>query len=204
TRALGIAGVALALMPALAMAIAPTAPASEVWVRTAVTWWVPYLGYFILGYAVRRAPLRAGIGWSSLLAFIAGCAWVSWQWRQPSGVGAVLEHYQPAESYFHPAVAVSACSALYLSRWLVRPGAAAAALARPGPARFGRLLGSATLGVFGVHQLVLAVVERAPVIGGGPVAASPGQLIARCAAVLTGAYIIAMLGGRIPLVRRLV
>lgn len=203
-REVGVAGVVLAAMPAVAMALVPVAPASEAWVRTAVTWWVPYLGYFLLGYAVRCAPLRSWAGCLALVGFVGGCAWVVWQWKQPSGVGAVLEHYQPAESYFHPAVAVSACAAMYLARWIVRPGAVGGVLARPRTAVLGRTLGSATLGVFAVHQLVLVLVERAPWLGGGPVAESPGQLAVRCVVVVAGAYAVALMGARIPGVRRVV
>lgn len=202
-REVGIAGVILAVMPAVAMAIVPVAPASEAWVRTAVTWWVPYLGYFLLGYALRRAPVRLWAGVVALLGFVAGCAWVVWQWRGTSGLAGVLEHYQPAESYFHPAVAVSACAALYLARWVVRPGGIGGWFARPLASRVGRVLGSATLGVFAVHQLVLAVVERAPVIGGGAVADSVGELMARCAVVLIGSYLLALISGRLPAMRRL-
>ncbi|WP_040155456.1 acyltransferase [Mobilicoccus massiliensis] len=204
TREVGAAGVVLAAMPAAAMAIVPVAPESEAWVRTAVTWWVPYLGYYLLGYAVRRARLRAWVGVASIVGFAGGSAWVVWQWRQPAGVGAVLEHYQPAESYFHPAVAVAACSAMYLSRWIIRPGAAGALFARPRMARLGRAFGAATLGVFAVHQLVLYVVERMPWLGGGAVASTPEQLVARCVVVFVGAYAAALIGGRIPGVRRVV
>lgn len=203
-REVGVAGVVLTAMPAVTMAIVPVAPDSEEWVRTAVTWWVPYLGYYLLGYAVRRAPLRARFGVGALAGFVAGCTWVVWQWRQPDGWGAVLEHYQPAESYFHPAVAVSACAAMYLARWLVRPRAVGALFAGPRMARVGRELGAATLGVFAVHQLVLYVVERLPVLGGGAVAQSAPQLAARCVVVFLGAYVIALVGSRLPVVRRVV
>lgn len=200
----GIAGVALAAMPALAMAIVPVAPASEAWVRTAVTWWVPYLGYYLLGYAVRRAPIRTWAGVASLAGFAGGAAWVVWQWKQPAGIGAVLEHYQPAESYFHPAVAIGACSAMYLTRWIVRPHALGAWFARERRAAIGRTLGGATLGVFAMHQLVLFVVERAPWLGGGPVADAPVQLLARCIVVFLGAYALALIASRIPGLKRLV
>lgn len=203
-REVGVAGVVLTAMPALAMAIVPVAPASEQWVRTAVTWWVPYLGYYLLGYAVRRARLGTVRGLLALVGFVAGCAWIIWQWKQPAGLGAVLEHYQPAESYFHPAVAVAACSAMYLTRWIVDPDGLGAVFTRPPLAGWGRTLGSATLGVFAAHQLVLAVAERAPLLGGGTVASSPAQLLARCVFVIVGAYAFALLGRRIPVVERLV
>ncbi|GEM_PF-1131428 len=203
-REVGIAGVVLTAMPAAAMAIVPVAPASEEWIRTAVTWWVPYLGYYLLGYALRRAHLTTARGLAALAGFVAGCAWIVWQWKQPTGFGAVLEHYQPAESYFHPAVALAACCAMYLTRWIVRPGGLGGGFARPAPARWGRELGAATLGVFAAHQLVLAAAERAPIIGGGIVASSPAELVARCVVVIVGAYAFALLGRRIPGVDRVV
>lgn len=201
-REVGIAGVVLAVMPAVAMAIVPVAPASEAWVRTAVTWWVPYVGYFLLGYALRRAPVRHGAGVVALLGFVAGCAWVVWQWRGTSGLAGVLERYQPAESYFHPAVAVSACAAMYLARWVVRPNGVGGWFARPRAARIGRTLGSATLGVFAVHQLVLMLVERIPLIGGGSVAGSVEELVARCGAVLFGSYLMTLASSRVPVMCR--
>lgn len=203
-REVGIAGVVLALMPAAAMAIVPEAPASEVWVRTAFTWWIPYLGYFLLGYAVRRATLSGGRAVGALVGFVGGSWWIVWQWGRASGVGGVLEHYQPAESYFHVAVIVSTCASVYLTRWVVRPGGIGAAFAAPRLSRVGRGLGSATLGVFGVHQVVLAVVERLPILGGGQVADSVPQLVARCVAVVVGSYAFALVAARIPGLRRVV
>ncbi len=203
-RQVTIVGLALAALPAVTMALVPVAPASEQWVRTAVTWWIPYLGYFVLGYAVRRMPLTAAGGVLSVVSFVAGTAWVVWQWGRTSGVGALLEHVQPAESYFHPGVFLAACSAMYLTRVLVREGGVLRGFAGSRAAAWGRTLGASTLGVYGVHQLVLAMVERAPVLGDGPVASSPAQLLARCLLVVVGSYAFALAAARIPLLNRIV
>lgn len=203
-REVGVAGALLTAMSALTMALLPVAPAGEQWVRTALTWWIPYLGYFLLGYALRRAALTVAGAGLALAGVIAGTAWLLWQWGSTTGLAGVLEQYQPADSYFHPGVAISTCGALYLARYTIRPGGPLGVLARPTAADIGRRLGGSTLGVYGVHQLVLAVAERAPLIGGGPLASSPAELVARAVVVVVLSYAFALTAARVPLLNRVV
>jgi hypothetical protein len=119
-------------------------------------------------------------------------------------VGGALERFMPAESYYSPIVLLVAVCVVLLARGLVRRRGPLAALAHGAVARVGRRLGDATLGVFGAHLLVLEVVLRLPHIGGERGASSVGQLLARCAVVLVGAYAFSLAARRVPLLRRVV
>ena len=69
-RAQIAAGLALAAVPALTVLTVPVRTdvlwkADMSWVETPWTWWIPYLGYYVLGFALRDVVLR---GWRLLLA----------------------------------------------------------------------------------------------------------------------------------------
>lgn len=172
------------------------------WVETPWTWWLPYLGYYLLGYALRDIVLRR---WQLALAAAAalgGSVLLSWQWGQTEGIGGRLEHYMPAEAYYSPVLIVIAISVFLVARALVRPDGLLKVLARPGPTRIGRRLGGATLGVFAVHLLVLQLMYELPKVGGDQAAGSVAQLLARCVFVFVVAYLISLTAARIPLIRR--
>lgn len=196
-----LAGVAAAAVPVLTLLTVPVRGVPLVWVHTPWTWWIPYLGYYLLGYALRDVVLRRARLAAVAGVVVTGIAVLAWQWRRPTGLGQTLERYQPAESYYSVSVLAVAVGVFLLGRSLVRPGGGLRALCRPKVAVVGRRLGDATLGVFASHLLVLEVVMRLPVVG-GPAATSVPALFARILLVLLGAYLIALVGRQVPLVRR--
>jgi surface polysaccharide O-acyltransferase-like enzyme len=199
-----VVGSAAAAMTVVTLLTVPLRDAPLAWVETPWTWWLPYLGFYVLGFALRDVVLSwVGLLASSLLA-VGASAVLAWQWRRDAGVGGALERFMPAESYYSPLVLVVAVCLFLVARGLVRNGGLLASLARGSLARVGRRLGDATLGVYGVHLLVLEVVLRLPHIGGERGASSVGQLLARCAVVLVAAYAFSLAARRVPLLRRVV
>ena len=203
-----LAGLGAALIPALALVTVPIRHPElswhndMSWVETPWTWWLPYLGYYLLGYALRDIVLRR---WQLALAAVAavgGSVLLSWQWGQTEGIGGRLERSMPAEAYYSPALIVIAISVFLLARALVRPGGLLNVLARPRLTRIGRRLGDATLGVFAVHLLVLKLMYELPKVGGDQAAGSVAQLLARCAFVFVIAYLVSLTAARIPIIRR--
>jgi surface polysaccharide O-acyltransferase-like enzyme len=207
-RSVLLVGLVAAAVPALTVVTVPVRTdvlwrADMSWVETPWTWWIPYLGYYLLGYALRNVVLTR---WRLLLPAIGavgGSVLLIWQWGRSAGLGGALERYLPAEAYYSPTVIVIAISVFLLAQGLIRPSGPLSALCRPAPALAGRRLGDSTLGVFAVHLLVLEVVLRLPLIGGDRAAESVGELLARCLMVFVVAYLIALLANRVPVLRRL-
>jgi len=200
-------GLVAAMVPALTLFTVPIRTdqgwhADMSWVETPWTWWVPYLGYYLLGYALRGVVLKRGGTAVALATFVTGSALLSWQWAKTEGVAGWIERYMPAEAYYSPTTIVIVVSVFLLGQTLVRSGGLLDPLCRPGPAIVGRRLGDATLGVFAVHLLVLEAVLQIPVIGGSIIAGSAGELVARCVVVLVVAYLISLLASRIPFLSR--
>ena len=201
------AGFAIAAVPALTVLTVPLRTdvlwkADMSWVETPWTWWIPYLGYYLLGYALRDVVLsRWRLALTALLA-VGLTIMLIWQWGRTSGVGGVLERYNPAEAYYSVTLVVLAVAMFLLARALVRPDGRLGVLAGHRAALAGRRLGDSTLGVFAVHLLVLQVVLRLPVIGGAPAADSVLELVARCLVVFVVSYLISLLAARIPVARR--
>jgi surface polysaccharide O-acyltransferase-like enzyme len=206
-RAQIVAGVAAAAIPALTVITVPIRTdvewkADMSWVETPWTWWIPYIGYYLLGYALRDVVLT---GWKLMLAAstaVGGTILLVWQWEKDAGAVGLFERFVPAESYYSPTL-VAVTVAVYLcGRALIRPDGLLAVLCRRGPATAGRRLGDSTLGVFAVHLLVLEAVLAMPVIGGADAAGSVSELLARCVFVFVVSYLIALVAARIPGVRR--
>ncbi len=206
-RARLLVGLAAAAVPALTVVTVPVRTdllwkADMSWVETPWTWWIPYLGYYLLGHALRGVVLTS---WRLALAAgtaVGGSVLLIWQWGQTAGLGGILERYLPAEAYYSPPMVLIAVSVFLTAQGLIRPDGPLRALCRRAPAIAGRRLGDATLGVFAVHLLVLQAVLALPVIGGTKAAGSVPELLARCVVVFGVAYLVSLVAARLPYVRR--
>ncbi|MGI8457408.1 MAG: acyltransferase [Propionibacteriaceae bacterium] len=201
-RAQLAAGAFLSALGPLCLVTVPLRHAPYAWLQTAWTWWIPYLGYYLLGYALRSVVLRRWSLVGGVLVAAAGSALLGWHWRRGTGVAGLLERYTPAESYYSPTLVLIAVSVFLVARATMRPAGMLRVACRPVAAVLGRRLGEVTLGVFGVHLLVLELVLRLPVLGGNPAADSVGQLLTRCVTVFVLAYLIALVASRLPVLRR--
>ncbi|MGE9807924.1 acyltransferase [Janibacter sp. G1551] len=173
------------------------------WEQTAATYWIPYLGYFLLGHALSRIRLTHFRGVVATVLALLGTAvlvtqWLyPWPWRH-------AEELAPAESYFHPAVPLVTCAVFIAARWLISEDGWLAPLDRPKGADLGRRLGQASMGAFGVHLIVLDFARWVPPIGGDAASADVPQMLGRIAVVTVLSFAFALVAGKVPGLRRVV
>jgi surface polysaccharide O-acyltransferase-like enzyme len=192
--AMVVGGAAAALSAIAAAAGLPTAI-----VQTAITWWIPYVGLYLLGWAFRETRLR---GWA--LAICVGvvpalAVLLTWQWRD-DGVPAWLPAVAPV-SYHGALVCVYTLAVFLLLRALLATDGILAGLTRGSAAVAARRLGDATLGVFGLHLTVIAVLDATGLLGGNAPAESVLTLLVRVAVVVTVSYAVVLPLRRVPVVR---
>jgi surface polysaccharide O-acyltransferase-like enzyme len=166
--------------------------------QTIWTVWLPYVGLFVLGGALRDVAPRAWSGRLGLAVFLTGAAAVTWQ-----RLGAAPELLETLSPFSRWSVFVIAATVglWFAGTWYWREGTWAATSWR---ARLGDALGSVTLGVFGLHFLVLYVAKGAltPGIAAGSIQV-PG-LLALAAVTLVVSWALAWGMSKVPLLRRIV
>jgi surface polysaccharide O-acyltransferase-like enzyme len=192
----GVAGVAMAVAAVPARELLGQ-PAS--WVETPWTWWLPYAGLYLLGFALRDVVLPTWAAVGVLVAAAALAAELTWQWRNPAAPD-LLDALSPV-SYYGVAVQLLAVMVFLVGRSAVRSGGPLAQLARGPAARRARSLGDATLGVFALHLVVYTLMLRLPVVGGDAIASTPAQLLVRIVVVLAATYAAVLLLRMVPFVR---
>lgn len=196
-----VAGLGFAAIPVVTIATMQLRGVTTVLTDLAWTWWLPYLGFFLLGWALRRVTLRglplavAATGTAALGALVA------WQWRNPAAPS-LLQAISPV-SYYSLTVLAYSVGVFVTAHSLVQPRGPLSFLTRPWAVSLGRLLGDATLGVFALHLTVLYVVLRLPGIGGAAASPSGSEMLARVVLVLVTTYVLVLTGRRIPGVRAL-
>ncbi len=211
TRALGVAGAALAAVPALDVVLRGLVAVLREEPRvlpepTLVTQFVPYVGYFLLGYALRGVVLR-GARLAALAAVLAGLlAQMVWQALAVEAVDAetgstgLLPVLLPL-NYQGAVVGLSAVAVFLFARGLVHPGSTWA-----GPARAARLrrLGDLTFGVFAVHLLVFWAIAQVPGLDVEEGATTAPGVVLLSAVVVVVSFGVAWLLSRTPVLRRVV
>lgn len=177
----------------------PLLPSGEpLGVHTAAwSWWIPYLGAYLMGWALRGVTLPR---WSIVPAValtVTLMGLLTWQWKNPEAPE-WLDLWFPA-SYYGLTVAVLSCLVLLLAQTLVRPGGIGGVLTTPAVMRMATPVGAATLGIFALHFLVLAIATRTGVLG-APETAWPIVLLRfLIVATVTTAVVLAL--RRVPIVR---
>ena len=195
-----IAGVAASLMTTLTMSTYAFREATVVFADTAWTWWIPYLGFFLLGYGLRRVVLR-GLGLSAaVVGTIAFGFLITWQWRNPDAP-TWLQEGAPV-SYYGIGVLVYSCLVYLSFQGLIQPDGPLRLLTGPRAIRLGRLLGDATLGVYALHLTVLLILRRGGWIGGEDPSSSGEAMLLRILFVLVVTYAIVLTLRRVPFIRR--
>jgi len=213
TRALGVAGAALAAVPALDVVLRGLVAVLRDEPRvlpepTLVTQFVPYVGYFLLGCALRSVEWR-GARLVALAALLAGLlAQMVWQALAVEAAGdaaesaatGVLSVLLPL-SYQGAVVGLSAVAVFLLARGLVHPGSTWAA---PSRAARTRRLGDLTFGVFAVHLLVFWAVAQVPGLDVEEGATTAPGVVLLSGMVVVVSFGVAWLLSRTPVLRRAV
>lgn len=196
-----VAGVVASAIPALTLATMKLRGVNIGFVETTFSWWFPYLGLFLLGFALRSVVLRGIPLWITTAVAVGLGLLHGWQWRNPAAP-VWLNEYSPVAYYSVAGICFSV--AVYLAfHGLVAPGGPLRFATRPRAVRLGRILGDATLGVFALHLTVLHFVHRAGV--GGPNLWSPTthDMGLRLGVVLVLTWALVLVLRRVPVVRAL-
>ncbi|MCD2444077.1 acyltransferase [Agromyces sp. SYSU K20354] len=154
--------------------------------------WLPYVGYFLAGYALSLDDLPAWARWTALGVALATGALTIWQYAT-RGSAPLLDAVSPVGYYF-PVVALLSLSVfVFMVGWFDR-------------VHFGRrtsrvivMLSNASFGVFLVHLVIVAVLIR--LIPGWTDGSSLARTAVVFALVLVVSYAISIGASRIPYLR---
>lgn len=192
-----VAAVAAWLVPVLSTW--PLLPGGEsLGVHTAAwSWWIPYLGAYLMGWALRGVLLpRWAIAPGAGLA-VALMALLTWQWKNPAAPE-WLDLWFPA-TYYGLTVAVLSCLILLLAQMLIRPGGIGGVLTGPRVMRVASPVGAATLGIFALHFLILTAGTMTGILGAAETAWP--ILLLRFTIVSTATTVVVLVLRRVPIVR---
>lgn len=154
--------------------------------------WLPYVGYFLAGYALSLIELRPWMRWSALAVAVATGAVTVWQYANRGSVP-LLDALSPV-GYYAPIVALTS-----LSVFVFVVGTFDTVTFGARARRIVTALSNASFGVFLVHLVVIAVLVRLTPSW------SDGSSLARTTVafvfVLVVSYAISIGASRIPYVR---
>jgi surface polysaccharide O-acyltransferase-like enzyme len=168
----------------------------SVWQPAALTLWIPYLGYFLIGCALRYVTLgRAGLA-GAVVAFVLANAVVLWNYTTSPGFAVAA---LSGGGYQGLPVATAAISLFLIARTLLHPTSWLALSSSTAPIR---RLGELTLGVFIVHLVVMLYAERLPGRSASTASRSITATLVLWAVVLAGSFVLCELVARIPVLRR--
>jgi surface polysaccharide O-acyltransferase-like enzyme len=124
---------------------------------TVLTYWIPYVGYFLLGPVLLTLPVTRRTAWVATAVLAGSLAVTFWQGTEPSATH-LLDVLSPVgyQSWF---VALSTVALFVAARYWFRAGTWWAR------GRFAALvvrLGALTLGVFAIHLIVLYGLQHRP------------------------------------------
>jgi len=168
-----------------------------IWQPAALTLWVPYLGYFVLGYALRSWVAGPGALAAAVASFLLADALVVWHYTV--GLRFAVADVLLGGGYQSLPVAVSAVALFVIGRRLVTPGSR---LAAPALAPVARTLGALTLGVFIVHVAILRLARALPMLGFADATSRLPLALVLFAVALTGSFALCALVARVPVLRR--
>lgn len=188
-------------MPALSQLTVTIREAPVVWIETPWTWWIPYVGIYLLGWGLRGIVLSR----TAVVIAVVACAAITiaivWMFRRP---GVPWWFSGLFGGYYSIGVQVYAALVYLVGQATLRRGRELGWAARGRWARLGTRLGEVTLGVFALHLAVLTVSYDLPIIGGSPAAGSVLELLGRLGLVLVVTFVVVILLRQIPLLKRLV
>jgi surface polysaccharide O-acyltransferase-like enzyme len=166
---------------------------------TVLTYWIPYVGFFLLGPALMgvRVGRRAGIVWS--LVALGGIAFSVVTRAYPQQFDTIDLLTQPG--YFGSVNALTVVALFLAAAWWCRPGTR---LGRPPLSSFADALGSVTLGVFALHLIVLYALQHGPFLSVERGASTLPELAYLGTATVVISFGLAYLLSKVPYVRKVV
>ncbi|MGI8872588.1 MAG: acyltransferase [Candidatus Limnocylindria bacterium] len=166
------------------------------WTPSLLTIFLPYIGYFLLGYALREVVLSRRALVAAGAVFLAADALVVAVYAARPGppVSVLL-----GGGYWGLPVAATAVSIFLIGRSVVHPGSR---LAAPRLAKPMRRLGDLTLGVFVVHLAVLLAAQALPVFADNVTYRSVAHSGLLYLLVLVSSFALCAAIARVPLLRR--
>lgn len=208
-RTLGLVGGLLVAMAAVNLSVLHLIDALEGVGRssrgdpTLFTQFVPYIGFFLLGYALRDFVVRGrGVILTLAVLTTALCLELTWQVTGPFVLGIEnanrLNTLTPVD-YQGWFLGFAAVAVFILVHSVVHPDSR---WARPRAARLARAAGDLALGVYATHLAVLIMLQRVPGHEWPSGAKTLPQLVVLCVATLLGAVALTLVIKRIPLLRR--
>jgi surface polysaccharide O-acyltransferase-like enzyme len=174
-----------------------TGGAGTPWQPPALTLWIPYLGYFILGYALRDLVLNRRWLLVALAVFVVADFLVIWHYAV--GARNPVANVLLGGGYQGLPVAASVIALFLIARSVMHPGAR---LARPHFAIPMRRLGDLTLGVFVIHFLVMRYAWKIPGLAYAQIKVDLGRSLVLFLIVLAVSFLICAVIARIPVARR--
>jgi surface polysaccharide O-acyltransferase-like enzyme len=169
---------------------------STPWVPPMLTLFLPYIGYFVLGYALRDVRLRRP--WLIACAALFVLGEVLHIVLTAGGFRGVIPAAMLGGGYQGLPVAVAAVTLFLIGRTLISPRSV---LARPPMSRVARRLGDLTLGVFIFHLVVMLAVNRTILSGWHPESVL-GDALLRYVVVLIASFALCWLISKVPILRR--
>jgi surface polysaccharide O-acyltransferase-like enzyme len=198
TMLLGAGALALAIAVTIgARFLGATGTPISPWQPPMLTLWIPYIGYFVLGYALADLrPSPAAVG-AAVVGFVGGNAVTAWEFMAATDP---VSSTVLGGGYLGLPVAIATVSAFVVGRAVFGPDTR---WAIPPSSTRARTLGDLTLGVFIIHMAILRVFwSFVPGFGFNLNAQSLPRTLALWLIVVTLSFAVSWVIGRIPVVRR--
>jgi surface polysaccharide O-acyltransferase-like enzyme len=166
---------------------------------TVLTYWVPYVGYFMLGPVLAKVTMSTRVGTVATVVLVASLVITYWQAVEPT-VTHKLDVLSPV-GYFGWFIAAATISLFLAARWWFAEGSVWSR-APLGP--FVAAMGALTLGVFAVHLIVLYGLQHRPFHGLTLGATTVPQLAYLYSATVVLSFAAAWIASKVPYLRRIV
>lgn len=167
-------------------------------VESAWSWWVPYLGAYLMGWALRGVVLSRRAQLTAALAAVAMMGLLTWQWNNPE-VPTWIPLWLGAH-YYSPLVAALSVLVFLLAQATIRADGALSLLTQPRVLRWAAPVGEATMGIFALHFLILIIGTDTGILG-TPETTWPMVLL-RFVVVAVVTTVLVLVLRRVPYVRQ--
>lgn len=170
------------------------------WFENAALWWVPYLGYYLLGWFLREVRVRGALLWALGLVTVGLGAQLAWQWDNQA-VPMWLHTVTPV-NYYGAGMALYSIGVFLLAHGLLAPDGVLRGLLRGRAMAIGAAIGGATMGIFGFHMTVLAVLNATGWLGGDEPAPDLVTLVLRVTIVIVATLAVVLPLKKVPVIRQ--